>query len=270
MEEGNKKVRKLKRSRTDVVAAGVFGGMGEYFRIDPVIFRLAGVILFFVSGFLPFIIAYIIAIIIIPEEEIDPNSPIKKTKLNKWWLWLIVIIILLFLLSPIFAFFGFKNYFERFQEFSFIPDSQMTEEYHYTERGPIVDETLPGPERDSVNEYLKDNIITTSRGGNIFAEYHEFGRSTDQLFIWAYIAEVYKENGDLETGTAISTPLVVEFQDNEPTGHRSPRDGSYYNEDIKEMFPDRIYDNVINFLSIHKETLNDLKKAIEQEAMYSL
>src|SRR5437763_15066112 len=42
--------RRLERSRTDRVVAGVCGGLGEYFDVDPVIFRIAFVVLAFVGG----------------------------------------------------------------------------------------------------------------------------------------------------------------------------------------------------------------------------
>jgi phage shock protein PspC (stress-responsive transcriptional regulator) len=48
---------------------GVCGGIAEYFEIDPVIVRLVAVALFFVGG--SAVLAYIIALIIIPYEPIE-------------------------------------------------------------------------------------------------------------------------------------------------------------------------------------------------------
>jgi phage shock protein PspC (stress-responsive transcriptional regulator) len=42
--------RRLERSGSDRVVAGVAGGLGEYFDVDPVIFRIAFVVLAFVGG----------------------------------------------------------------------------------------------------------------------------------------------------------------------------------------------------------------------------
>lgn len=61
-------VNKLKRSRTNKMIAGVCGGLGEYFNIDPTIVRIATVLLGFMS-FGTFIIAYIACVVIIPEED---------------------------------------------------------------------------------------------------------------------------------------------------------------------------------------------------------
>jgi phage shock protein PspC (stress-responsive transcriptional regulator) len=58
--------KRLYRSRNNRILAGVAGGIGEYFNIDPVIVRLIFVILTFGQG--SGILAYIIGWIVIPEE----------------------------------------------------------------------------------------------------------------------------------------------------------------------------------------------------------
>lgn len=55
---------KLYRSRGNKVLAGVCGGIGEYFRIDPVILRILWVIVAPAGG----IFVYIIAAFLIPER----------------------------------------------------------------------------------------------------------------------------------------------------------------------------------------------------------
>ncbi|MCQ1534329.1 PspC domain-containing protein [Methanosarcina sp. KYL-1] len=59
-------MNKLYRSRKNRMIAGVCGGIGEYFDIDPTLVRLLWV-LFSLSGGAG-IVAYIIAWIIVPEE----------------------------------------------------------------------------------------------------------------------------------------------------------------------------------------------------------
>ena len=61
------KQKRLYRSRTDRVLFGVCGGLGKYFGIDPVIFRILFVIFFFIDG--AGLIAYLIMILIIPNEK---------------------------------------------------------------------------------------------------------------------------------------------------------------------------------------------------------
>ncbi len=57
--------RRLYRSRTDRMLAGVCGGLGEYFGVDPTIVRLLMVLLALAGG--PGLILYIILALIIPE-----------------------------------------------------------------------------------------------------------------------------------------------------------------------------------------------------------
>ncbi len=57
---------KLYRSLDNRKLAGVCGGLGEYFSIDPVIIRLAWIAFILVGG--AGILAYIIAWIVIPDK----------------------------------------------------------------------------------------------------------------------------------------------------------------------------------------------------------
>ena len=63
------KGNKLYRSRENAMLAGVCGGIGEFFDIDPTLVRLAWVILGFCGGM--GLWAYIIAAIIIPSRPLD-------------------------------------------------------------------------------------------------------------------------------------------------------------------------------------------------------
>lgn len=61
-------MKKLYRSKTNKVFAGIIGGMGEYFDIDPVILRLIWIVLLIATGVIPGILVYIVAIFIVPEH----------------------------------------------------------------------------------------------------------------------------------------------------------------------------------------------------------
>jgi len=58
--------KKLMRSSTNEVIAGVCGGLGEYFEVDPTIIRIIFVILAVWGGV--GIILYLIALIVMPKE----------------------------------------------------------------------------------------------------------------------------------------------------------------------------------------------------------
>ena len=60
--------KRLTRSGSDRMIAGVFGGIGQYFKIQPNILRILYVLLTIFTG----IIIYIILVIIMPA---DPQNP---------------------------------------------------------------------------------------------------------------------------------------------------------------------------------------------------
>lgn len=61
-------VKRLYRSEKNKVFAGVVGGVGEYFNVDPVVLRLLWMLIVIFTAVFPGIIAYIIAIFIVPEK----------------------------------------------------------------------------------------------------------------------------------------------------------------------------------------------------------
>lgn len=60
--------KKLMRPRAGRNIAGVCLGLAEYFDLDVSLVRLIWVIVFVLTGFIPCIIAYVVAWIIMPEE----------------------------------------------------------------------------------------------------------------------------------------------------------------------------------------------------------
>ncbi|BAB07311.1 PspC domain-containing protein [Halalkalibacterium halodurans] len=62
-------MRRLFRAQYDRQLAGVCGGIGQYFNIDPTLVRIGVVVLALVTAFFPVLIGYIIAAAIVPNEE---------------------------------------------------------------------------------------------------------------------------------------------------------------------------------------------------------
>ena len=60
-------MKKLFRSKTDKCLAGVFGGLGEAYGVDPNILRLAAVFLTIATGFIPMLVTYLVAYFIVPQ-----------------------------------------------------------------------------------------------------------------------------------------------------------------------------------------------------------
>lgn len=62
--------KKLYRSVDNKVIAGIMGGLGEYFDIDPVLFRVIYLIFTIFSGVVPGVLAYLLMILIMPKPPI--------------------------------------------------------------------------------------------------------------------------------------------------------------------------------------------------------
>lgn len=65
MENPNKK---LYRSNTNKVFAGVLGGLGHYYDVDPLFLRIAFVILTVISNVFPMFFIYLLLMVLIPKE----------------------------------------------------------------------------------------------------------------------------------------------------------------------------------------------------------
>lgn len=70
-------MKRLYKSETNKVFAGVLGGIGDYFNVDPVLVRVAYIIIDIVSGVVPGILAYFVMAIIVPKPPVaTPNTTV--------------------------------------------------------------------------------------------------------------------------------------------------------------------------------------------------
>lgn len=60
--------KRLYRSRSNSMIAGVCGGLAEYIGMDPTVVRLLYILISIFSAAFPGILVYIIAMIIVPQE----------------------------------------------------------------------------------------------------------------------------------------------------------------------------------------------------------
>jgi phage shock protein PspC (stress-responsive transcriptional regulator) len=70
--------RRLTRSSSDKVLAGVAGGLGRYFDIDPIIFRIGFVVLVFAGG--AGVLAYLAAWVLVPDDPIPGQAPVDRSR----------------------------------------------------------------------------------------------------------------------------------------------------------------------------------------------
>jgi phage shock protein C len=76
LRESQWKGKRLYRSRRDRKLAGICAGLAEYLGIDPVLMRVAWVILAFLSVGIA-VLLYIVLIFVIPEEDELPRRNVR-------------------------------------------------------------------------------------------------------------------------------------------------------------------------------------------------
>ena len=62
-------IKHLYKSSHNRMWSGVIGGIGEYFDVDPTILRLGWILIVVFTGFVPGLIAYLIASVIVPHHS---------------------------------------------------------------------------------------------------------------------------------------------------------------------------------------------------------
>ena len=101
--------KKLYRSRTSSMIAGVCGGLGEYLNVDPTILRVVAVLLIFAKGI--GLLAYLIGWIVIPrrpEMEAEVVTS-ERSELSRLLPGLALIVIgLIFLVNNLIPWFRFS------------------------------------------------------------------------------------------------------------------------------------------------------------------
>ena len=98
---------------------------------------------------------------------------------------------------------------------------------------------------EPIKAYLAKEIAFTSFDGQAFCAYDiiagEVIKRKVELYIWALCHEYYQSEGQLKKGGALIVPLSLSLNNTENgfniVGHRQPRDGGLYLEDVLDIFP---------------------------------
>lgn len=67
-------MRRLYKSKENKIIAGIIGGIGEYFNVDPVILRVIWIVVVAFTVFVPGIIVYLIAVFVVPDKPKEITS----------------------------------------------------------------------------------------------------------------------------------------------------------------------------------------------------
>ncbi len=74
--------KRIYRSRSESMIAGLAGGLANYFNVDPTLIRLAFVGAGFLTGVIPGLLAYAVGWIIVPLEPLPLANP-QSTQPNE-------------------------------------------------------------------------------------------------------------------------------------------------------------------------------------------
>lgn len=72
--------QRLYRSRADRMLAGVCGGLGEYFNVDPTLVRVVYLVVTILTGILGGLVLYVILAVIMPESESADSDDVARTR----------------------------------------------------------------------------------------------------------------------------------------------------------------------------------------------
>lgn len=119
-------------------------------------------------------------------------------------------------------------------------------------------------DRMEIERYISQEVMDPNFGGEVFNAYEILATNGEkgEIYLWALIEEYYKEGAEVEQGSGMSVPMVLKVDRSEGAfkviSHTLPRDGSFYADDIKEMFPYFAEIKALDYPSIH------IKKLIEE------
>jgi phage shock protein PspC (stress-responsive transcriptional regulator) len=93
MEASTNGPKRLTRSRSDRMIGGVCGGLGRYFNVDPLLFRIGAVALVFVAG--SGLLLYLAALLLVPNEGDEAALAPGAQGRNRGWVIFAVVVALL-------------------------------------------------------------------------------------------------------------------------------------------------------------------------------
>ncbi|MBT2694244.1 hypothetical protein [Bacillus sp. ISL-55] len=128
-------------------------------------------------------------------------------------------------------------------------------------------------DEQEIERYISQEVMDPNFGGEIFNAYEILATNEEkgEIYLWALIEEYYKEGAEVEHGSGMSVPMVLKVDRSEGTfkvtGHTLPRDGSFYADDVKAMFPYFAEMKALDYPSIH---FKKLSKEVESEVAEKL
>ena len=115
-------------------------------------------------------------------------------------------------------------------------------------------------------KFIRDFFSSTSINGKIFCSDHFFSaeqknKNTINAYLWLLCDEY---NSKLKTGSGTRVPIVTMLKKQENNyrviNHQYPGNGSFYEQDLKKLFPADIREQIIKFNSEQPKIINNLNQ----------
>jgi hypothetical protein len=146
------------------------------------------------------------------------------------------------------------------------PNKIENENFQHTEE-PILGNYAMD---QAVTEFLL-SLIDAREGGSGFCVFENLYPEKElfPIYVWARCGEFKAVSAELKEYSGFSIPIKIDYPnelsyyDQSRFSYEIPRDGSYYSQDIKEIFPEEIWP-ALNF------DVTDLNEKIERIASRSV
>ena len=114
--------------------------------------------------------------------------------------------------------------------------------FRYTKNEPNKLELSRSDEKE-IEEYI-NTLNNPGMGGEMNSAFELLGKNDEkgELYLWIASQEYFRKDEDqpLESTSGVSMPLLLKVIKEEALvikGHKAPREGIFYNKDVKRMFP---------------------------------
>lgn len=223
-------VRRLYRSRTDKVFAGVCGGLANYLEVDPVVIRLVWLVSIFVFGL--GLLLYFTAWIIIPS---NPKERVSSQHTNKRTDWNLVIGLIL-LVGGVFILLGEYVFYDfgwlRFHFFPwkiFWPLALIALGIYLVVSKASIDKEIITKNIEGIREWSRTTNLRKNRSEKMIsgvaagiADYFKMDPTIVRL-IW--VAAVFMTHG-LAVLAYIVLSLIMPYKDENSGGESEPKSDS--------------------------------------------
>lgn len=124
-----------------------------------------------------------------------------------------------------------------------------------------------------VENYINNHIGSRNIGRDLFSVYEVLDTEEKdgllKFYLWVRCSEYKNMNGDLQEGTGVSLPMVISVQNQgnnyKIINYETPTGTRHYEDEVKDLFPPQIHEEIFTFYRISQNTGNTLHDQMEKK-----